>query len=37
MFLVTLREVGVREKACEVAMEGIRVWFPVWGLLFVGS
>jgi len=37
MFLVTLWEVEVREKACEVAVEGIRVWFSVWGLLFVGS
>ena len=35
MFLVTLWEVEVREKACEV--EGIRLWFSVWGLLFVGS
>lgn len=26
----------VREKASEVVVEGVRVWFPVWRLLFCG-
>lgn len=36
MFLVTLWEMEVREKASEVVVEGVRVWFPVWRLLFCG-
>lgn len=34
MFLVTLWEVGLGEKASQMVEEEVIVWLSVWGLLF---